>query len=138
MSTTFENALTGDTVYSTEFGYGEINSIAPNGEYPVHVKFKDYANWNIITFTTFGHELIGDLHQTLFWDKPEIIAPEQPKKLPNIPVDTKMMVWRDESAKYERYFSHFDKMGVCHCFVYNFKSWSNKGTTPWKNWEVVE
>ena len=79
MSTTFENAKVGDKVWVRlpEYeGPGEItaiDSVAPE------IEIDRMVNCDIRTFAIDGSYYLGG-PQCLFWAKPEIIAPEGPKR----------------------------------------------------------
>jgi len=70
-------------------------------------------------------------------DKIEIKAP--PKPVPELEVDTKVVVWNKDGHKVCRHFSHFGKDGVLHAFVDGRTSFTGfNNTTPWDNWKLSE
>lgn len=80
MTTTFENARVGDKVYCLMSGWGKMSGIRDEEDYPLIVSFLCEAK----TYTVDGKTCKTDCMPTLYWDKPEIIAPEQPKRTINI------------------------------------------------------
>ena len=76
MSDTFENARVGDKVYCLVNGEGVINKIDDTVKYPLEVRFKA----NILAYNVEGQSYFGPHMRTLYWSKPEIIAPPQPKR----------------------------------------------------------
>lgn len=73
----FSKAKVGDKVYYIFIGSGTILSTTHDSEYPILVEF--YGGRN--TFTADGKMFHNHIYQSLFWSKPEIIAPEKPKTL---------------------------------------------------------
>jgi hypothetical protein len=76
MSTTFENVKIGDKVYSSTFGWGEIEYVNESSYfYPIHVRF--FHTNETKGFTMEGY-LYSDLPiQSLFWDEVTIEAPKK-------------------------------------------------------------
>lgn len=96
MSTTFENAKVGDRVYfddGCKRGWGKVDNIDLAMIYSVKVRFDDFWCFN---FTVSGRILSGE-HQVLFWDVPQIIAPEQPKRTVKKVLDFWVNAYRDNS-----------------------------------------
>lgn len=77
---TFENAKVGDKVYCLKHGKGIIINIGSiqSHNYPLGVKF-DYNS--TYSYTLDGKSLTADKNPILYWSKPEIIAPEAPKRM---------------------------------------------------------
>ena len=136
MTTTFENAKVNDKVWCMRRGWGEIIHTLWGTRYPIQVIFPNGA---FGTFTLGGLVNTGDTYQTLFWDEVKIKAPEKLMSvLPELPVDTKVIVWYDNMPKYKRYFSHFSPSGRVVCFDYGLTSWTTVQATEWDNWELAE
>ena len=132
MTTTFELACVGDRVWSLRLGWGEIISMRNGLNYPLLVKFSGTT----CSFTVDGRE---NLHMPryLFWDEVVIEAPTKP--LPDLAVDTKVIVWSDTTPKTKRHFSHFSPSGEMMCFVNGMTSWTTSVTSGWwENWELAE
>lgn len=75
---TFENAKVGDKVYSLTCGYGIIERINTNNAFPIKVIY-DTVSYE--TFDLNGKYADHEITPRLYWDKPEIIAPEAPKRM---------------------------------------------------------
>jgi len=72
----FENAKTGDKVWSIRWGWGKIVDILKNTDYPLIVNFS--VN-NSYTFTIDGKYNENDINPILFWGKINFEIPEKPK-----------------------------------------------------------
>ena len=74
MTTTFENAKIGDKVY--DYYYDQYGRVIEIGEYSITVQLA-------LNSGKFVYDKNGRVSNTriLFWDKPEIIAPEQPPRM---------------------------------------------------------
>lgn len=71
----FSKAKIGQRVYSVLSGYGVITKLDFDNEpYVIFVDFDEYGD----NFTVNGFSLVSHKHPTLYWDKPEIIAPPEP------------------------------------------------------------
>jgi hypothetical protein len=134
-TTTFETAKVGDRVWSlcNRTWYTVIKIDATEKRYPIVLSNNESI--------TFEGSRIADEEQLYFWDEIVIVAPQKP--LPDLEVDTPVIVWDDSSEyRYKRYFSHYTNDGRIECFVEGRTSWSSDkishNTTPWKNWELVE
>ena len=144
----FRDAKIGDRVFDyTLQKWGTIVDFHPKAYFAILVEFGETEG--LESYTIEGKNKI-DSAQTLFWDKPLVIAPSKP--LPDLKVDTKVLVWNEDNpfttspTKYKRYFSHFDEDGNMRCFMGGSTSWSKDNTinhkedntTVWKHWEVVD
>jgi hypothetical protein len=59
--------------------------------------------------------------------------------LPQLEVDTKVIVGESYLPHFRRYFSHFGEDGRIYCFAGGNTSWSADGeTTPWRYWKLAE
>jgi hypothetical protein len=76
-STTFEKAKIGDRVYSHTFGWGVIDDIIEDDDYPIHVLFDDNCDY----FTMKGFYYKDKPVQCLFWNECTIEAPIKPKPM---------------------------------------------------------
>lgn len=137
MTTTFETAKVGDKVWSIVYGWGEISDILPHEKYPIEVTFNSTDNFYEDQYTYCGKALITLPSQSLFWDEIKIVAPSKP--LPNLPIDTKVLVWKDGGDKIPRHFYRFDESGKAECYLEGQTSWTTDGGTAyWENWELAE
>ena len=76
----FKNAKIGDRLYSLRFGWVEVLSV--NYGYPYvtnHILCSD-THKETICWRADGRLYEQDVTQDLYWGKPEIIAPEKPKR----------------------------------------------------------
>jgi hypothetical protein len=76
MTTTFETAKIGDKVYSTTFGWGEIERIGTGNNHPINVRFA-HDN-SVSSFTVEGYYRADLPRQSLFWGEVSIEAPPKP------------------------------------------------------------
>lgn len=63
------------------------------------------------------------------------------KSLPDLEVDTKVLVWTDPSKKYRRHFSHFSRDGHINTYdsgATSFSKLHRNSITCWPHWELVE
>lgn len=135
MTTTFKTARIGDRVWHLEYGWGVVVDITA-GDYPIAVDFENDYYEVVERFTFEGKFRLAPFNQTLFWDEIEIIAPSKP--LPNLPVDTRIIIW-NAGEKHNRYFSHFDDNGNAVCFAGGSDSWTSDGeVATWTRWELAE
>lgn len=74
----FEKAKVGDKVYCLIHGEGKIISILHNIPFPIEVHFNGRG---VSNYTLDGKINITDNTPRLYWSKPEIIAPERPRRL---------------------------------------------------------
>jgi len=136
MTTTFETAKIGDRVWSVEYGWGVIQSVLHAYVNLIQVKF---AGDFCIAFSLSGSQLPWCETQTLFWDEVVIKVPVKP--LPELEIDTKVLVWNDPSEKHRRHFSHFSNDGRVHTFDAGSTSFSKlhrNSVTGWDYWELAE
>ena len=135
-TTTFETAKIGDKVWDIKYGWGEVIDTYEEDKVRLRVLFKLVVE----KYTFEGVSPWSDSNaRTLFWDKVEVVAP--PKPLPNLAVDTKVLVWGSvvkSGRKLKRYFSHFDEKGRICVFEYGATSWSGEAGAPWEYWELAE
>jgi len=129
----FEDAKIGDDVWSVEDEWGTVVSIA-DSDYPLVVEF----GCEIITFMLDGRRWESSKNPTLFWDEIKFEIPKKP--LPNLKVDTKVIVW--ESGEYilkeKRHFKEFNNKGKIVCFINGYTSWTSRNTEEWEYWELAE
>lgn len=131
-TTTFENAKVNDQIWSIEYRrWFYITAI--------NVKYLVISDGNINTYCNFDGSKNDNKFQSYFWNEIEIIAPIKPK--PKLKVDTKVIVWNDNtSRKHNEYFSHFDDTGRIYTFIDGRTSWSNGGRykPSWDFWELAK
>ena len=92
-------------------------------------------------YSLCGKLLDNYINPDLIWDEVVFEVPEKP--LPNLEVDTKLIVWNKDSrsVKYKRYFSHFSEDGRINVFCMGATSFSadcaSANTCVWNEYEVV-
>jgi hypothetical protein len=85
--------------------------------------------------------LIEHKFPNIFWNEFEIPKEAFMKPVPDLEVDTKVLVWDNgKTVKERRYFSHFDKNGNIYCFNNGVTGWIAKNATTirWDNWELYK
>ena len=126
----FEDARIGDGVYSLQNGWGIIMRI-DEGAYPIVVQFEEDRT----SFTIEGKLYPEDKYPILFWDEIKFNIPKKP--LPDLKVDTEVIVWDIKDFMYKRYFKEFNNDGKIVCFSDGSTSWSSDGNTEtWRHWEL--
>ena len=136
MTTTFETAKVGDRVWCIRSGWGTIiDRFRSRAEYPLVVEFD---NREQKTYTLWGLLHYKDLNPTLFWDEVKFEIPEKP--LPQLEVDTKVLVWVSPVEKLKRHFSHFENglIAVYEQGRTSFTTCDGRNVTCWPNWELAE
>lgn len=71
----FSSVKVGDKLWSIQLGECEVMGANYN-----HVVVKRVSSTVDLCYELDGKHLKGDAHQSLFWFKPEIIAPPRPKR----------------------------------------------------------
>lgn len=135
MTTTFETAKVGDRVWCMRHGWGEVRETGWSARYPIYVCF---PNDEFKTYTAGGLYDEDDVTRSLFWDEVVIEAPVKP--LPDLEVDTKVLVWVNPNKKNRRHFSHF-RAGRIWTFDSGSTSFTKlhaESTTGWPHWELAE
>lgn len=136
---TFKDAKMGDKVWDFRYGWGYVFSINEY-TYPLNVSF----GMHHAAYLVDGYSSRFDKNPSLFWDEIKFEIPTTP--LPNLIVDTKVLVWshvlngstNTNIIKSKRYFSHFDKDGKIHTFVNGCTSWTTSTTiNGWDDWELA-
>ena len=135
----FTNAEVGDRVWDMKYKHGVIISTNCTREAPLCVKFdsghiKHYTIDGLLVYNSWYSNNI----QTLFWQEFEIPKEAFVKPMPQLEVDTKVLVWGLGTQKLKRYLSHFDKFGTIWTFDNGKTSWSGDAVTPWTNWELYK
>jgi hypothetical protein len=139
MMETFENAQIGDKVWDFKYGWGEIISINKNGAYPIRVKFDN----NEFNYTLDGKWDKTDITPTLFWNKFEIPKEAYEKPLPDLAIDTPVLV-RDSEEDEEwrkRHFAGWTKSGKIECWKYGTTAWTADSEVYydiWDYWKLPE
>lgn len=108
MSPTFEDVKVGDRVYSLRFGWGSVSSFCYTGSDTFYVNFDNVSVGNYLR-TGFIYGLL-DLNRDLYWDIPQVIVPEKPKK------KVKKTRW---------YHAKINESGTLY-FVYPYSEFDNK------------
>ena len=129
----FKNARVGDKVWSFVDGWGRIIEIK-SGSFPINVEFEDNGKED---FSIEGKKLHEEKYPTLFWD--EIVFEVPKKQLPDLKVDTQVIVWHTGGTKYRMHFKEFDDGGNIICFADGATFWSARRVTDaWGNWELAD
>jgi hypothetical protein len=119
----------GDRVWSIQHGWVTVKGVFSVSEYPISINGNRY--------TREGLDYKEDMYPSLFWQEGTTPPEALIKPLPQLEVDTKVMVW-GEGAKHKRHFSHFDSNGKICCFNDGSTSWAYKSTNEWDNWELYK
>lgn len=129
----FEDVQVGDYVWDSRKGWGVVDELVHSSHFPIRVDFgHDYDS-----YTLDGFYSIDDVHPSLFWGEIELKAPPAP--MPELEVDTEVVVWQDDGSKVRRHFSHFSEDWVLHAFVGGQTSFTGGGkTTAWDNWVIAK
>ena len=129
------HAVTGDRVWHTDFGWGVVLRTDMIGGRPIIVEFSQ----NRELFSIDGKLSEYSKYQTLFWDEIKFEIPKKP--LPDLKVDTKVLVWDMRGdAKVRRHLKEINKDGYAVCYEKGATSWSTTTflTSSWENWELAE
>ena len=132
----FSNAKVGDKVFDILYGEGVIYNI-DHTSHPIRVEFD-------LTFESYLED--GRLSRksnipTLYHCKFDIQIPEEAYKqlLPDIAVDTPIIVWDNENRKVRRYFKCWSHNGKPITFFGGQTSFTSNGSiSEWDNYEIVE
>jgi len=110
----------GDDVFDVGCGWGKVVVVEPGHAFPVTVEFEGYE----IAYTQDGKQFRQG-KRTLFFGEPVIAESILTKKrLPDIPIDTKVMVRLSPGVWINRYFHSFEKNGDIVVFRGGTDSWS--------------
>jgi hypothetical protein len=121
----------GDKVWDTRVGWLEVIGLNSDLEHSIETNYRRY--------TSDGKLCSSNLFPSLFWNEFEIPKEAFIKPLPDLKIDTKVLVWNNNNnIKEQSYFSHFDSKGNICCFVNGTTGWGaiNAKTTSWNNWEL--
>ena len=132
----FKDVKVGDKVWGIRRGWGEVSYIEHTGKYPIFVKFSSYVSGK---FSTEGKEFVNDINPTLYWDEFRIVPPKKP--LPDLDIDTKVLVWDDGDVdKTRAHFHSFTKDGRIVTWECGCTSFTDNGRQVciWDNWELYE
>ena len=134
----FRNAKVGDKVWDFVHGWGVISTVidAQSTARPIYVKFDNGLDEKY----TINGTLYPDIsNPSLFWDEIEFKVPKKP--LPNLAVDTKVLVWFENGPKFKRYFHSFTDEGrirTWDCGATSFSAATQRHCSSWPNWELCE
>jgi len=134
----FSKAKEGDRVWSPIHGWGKVKGVSEN---VLSVAFENNGRKNYYWVDKkTGKYDENDINPAIYWQEFEIPKQAFKKHMPNLKVNTKVLVWGvDENYKYRRYFSHFGDNGEIYCFSGGATSWSSDGfTSTWENRELAE
>jgi hypothetical protein len=114
----FENARTGDRVWSIRHGWGTIACL---DNHDIHVEFDYFRKKRI--FSICGKYDIEDLYPTLFWDEVKIDIPQKPIKTKMIHgVEVPDITFKPTSDEHF-YYPSADCMSLHKFMVYNDGTW---------------
>ena len=116
----------GDRVWSIIHGWGSLDSI---NDYAMYIQY------GIGLYTS--HDLIH-AEKIFFWNEFKIPKEAFIKPLPDLTVDTKVIVWNNNMAKFKRHFKEFNSRGEIICFDYGKTSFTTTDIDRWDNWELYE
>jgi hypothetical protein len=122
----------GDKVWDIHHGWDVVIYLHSDLEYKIET--------NSDFYTSEGQYYSSDTFPTLFWNEFEVPKRAFIKPLPDLRVDTKVLVWNNgDTIKERRYFSHFYE-GEMYCFTNGVSGWTTKSaiTTSWDYWELYE
>ncbi|PHQ82925.1 MAG: hypothetical protein COB69_00305 [Phycisphaera sp.] len=135
----FENAKVGDKVCSFEIGEDcEIFSITADAVYCIHIS----GNCGTHGYTVDGCIFKGGHAQTAFYGSKLPVFDIPPPPVPEMAIDTPVIVWNRKGCKFYQYFNRFDEDGKIMCFTNGKTSFSSNhaGETEisWKHWELYK
>ena len=132
----FKNAKVGDKVWCMRRGWGVITHTEQGKRHPIGVKFSDRS---FTSYTSDGKEYINDITPVLYWDELTIVPPKKP--LPNLAVDTKVLVWDEGgNSKIRAHFHSFSEDGRIVTYSNGSSSFTGDSRVKclWRNWELYE
>lgn len=134
MKSDFSHAKTGDKVWFLRKGWGEITDINFVWPYPIRVCIDGHT----YGFTKDGKEYVSDVCPSLFWQEFEVPEKAFQKPLPDLAVDTPILVRdRENDSWFRKHFSHFEN-GRVVCFSRGKTSFTTSQTIYWKYWKLPE
>ena len=132
----FKDAKVGDKVWDFVHGWGEITSVEPDHTfYPIVVSYLTKVRESY----TYEGKWHKNHHPTLFWDEIKFEIP--PKPMPDLEVDTKILVWYGKDKPCPRYFHSFTKDGKIKAWSdgrSSFTARSKGDYATWSNWKLFE
>lgn len=129
----------GDKVFCLRSGNGVVTTDDMSGDYPIIVRFETCGSH--IKYTSEGYSYKEDKVPMLYHGKPEIIAPPEPYRLPDIALDTPVLVRMSVLEEWEkRHFSNWTDNGQIKTFPDGKTSWSwsasDRNTITWEEWKL--
>ena len=122
-----ENVKVGDRLWHIRHGWSRVIEVNKTCRYEIIT--------GVGSFTLDGCVNENDLRPSLFWDEVKFEYPKEP--LPDLAIDTKLIVWDSPNNTYKRYFSHFNEVGEVCCFAEGNTSWTANGKpTCRKHWRL--
>jgi hypothetical protein len=115
---TFNNAQTGDRVWSIRHGWGTVTYLS---DHKIFVKFKD-LNWDCV-FTICGKYDDEDLYPTLFWDEVKIDIPLKPIKMKRVNGIEILDITFKPTLNERFYHPSIECMSLHKLMVYNDDEW---------------
>ena len=133
MKEVFKKEHIGMTVYHVIHGKGKIVDFQSDEKYPLKIKFSEEYECFLPDGREFMHNRNPSLsfkeyHLPVGWDKPP---------LPDLPIDTPILVWDAISAKKIRYFAGFTDDGKVLAFKDGVSSNYTSIKIEWDNWELA-
>ena len=118
----------GDRVWSIINGWGSLDSI---DEYDRNFYIKYYDD-------SYKSHSLNNAEKMFFWNEFKIPKEAFIKPLPKLEVDTKVIVWNNNMAKFKRHFKEFNSRGEIVCFDYGQTSFTTTDIETWDNWELYK
>lgn len=103
----FSSAKKGDKVYSTEYGYGQISDVHKDRLYCIEVLFEE-EQANKPSYTLNGKFRKESVSSSLFWDKPEIIAPCKPIEVVTKEVYGYLNIYPTSPVGYRNFYTRIE------------------------------
>ncbi len=112
MKDVFKNHKVGDKVWNLQTKKWEtIEKIIKDSRYPIHTRYSTYKK--------DGRASENAMIATIFPSKFKLVIPDEAYQmpLPNLAVDTKVVVWNNiDGIRHKRYFAKFNNAGNIVCF----------------------
>ena len=106
----FSKCRVGDKLWSIQLGDCTVTS-NQDTSYPIEIK---NSSGFALIYTQFGKYNHSDMHQSLFFSNPNIIAPPEPPRLPDYKPGQWIAVW-DTLLPSIRKFIHFESGNKAIC-----------------------
>lgn len=119
----FSKCKVGEKLWCLQLGECTVNEMS---DHLIKVSSKD----DFCSFFLNGVASAHDKYQSLFFSNPNIIAPPEPKQLPEIPVGTLLLVWDEwmDQKKFGRFIEWNRKKVIARVGI---------AISTWDNWELA-